>query len=93
MDEIFHHTTSIWDVVKVANDTPRRYGKNGELLVSYLDTEEAAGHTDARRQSSIAASARGKVGADRHEFAPQEKMGISHNEGSGSASSSRGEKY
>jgi hypothetical protein len=38
-------------VVKVANDMPHRYGKKGELLIDYEDTEQAR---DAeRRRSSV----------------------------------------
>ncbi|KAM3425230.1 hypothetical protein BST61_g7184 [Cercospora zeina] len=42
MDEIFHKTTSVSDVVEIARpaNTPRRYDKNGRLLISYLETEE-----------------------------------------------------
>ncbi|KAL1849305.1 hypothetical protein Plec18170_007597 [Paecilomyces lecythidis] len=40
MDNIFHKTTSIWNVVKVAEKEPRRYGKNGELLINYAETED-----------------------------------------------------
>ena len=47
MDTIFHKTTSIWDAVKVARNEPRRYGKNGELLIAYQDTDEH------RRRSSV----------------------------------------
>ncbi|THY19757.1 general substrate transporter [Aureobasidium pullulans] len=50
MDEIFRNTTSIFNVVSVARDTPNRYGKNGELLINYMDIEAAAG---ARRRSSL----------------------------------------
>ncbi|TKX25582.1 sugar transporter-like protein 12 [Elsinoe australis] len=49
MDEIFRKTTTIFDVVKIAKDQPHRYGKKGELLINYEDTEE---HT---RRSSVAA--------------------------------------
>ncbi|KAK7731965.1 hypothetical protein SLS57_000943 [Botryosphaeria dothidea] len=59
MDTIFHKTTSIFDVVKVARDEPRRYGKNGELLINYDDTEEAAAHAEGRRRSSAAAQGGG----------------------------------
>ena len=52
MDEIFQKTTSIWDVVKVAKKTPNRYGKNGELLVDYKETEGAR-KREGRRNSSI----------------------------------------
>ena len=40
MDSIFRRTTSIFNVVKIARETPRRYGKNGELLVAYDETDE-----------------------------------------------------
>ncbi|KAF2817095.1 sugar transporter family protein [Mytilinidion resinicola] len=50
MDSIFHKTTSVFDVVRIARETPRRYGKNGELLIAYDDTEEHA--AAARRRSS-----------------------------------------
>ncbi|KAL1638429.1 hypothetical protein SLS56_000238 [Neofusicoccum ribis] len=56
MDTIFHKTTSVFDVVRVARDEPRRYGKNGELLIDYNDTEEAAAHAEGRRRSSAGAA-------------------------------------
>ncbi|KAI5203545.1 hypothetical protein AUEXF2481DRAFT_36002 [Aureobasidium subglaciale EXF-2481] len=59
MDEIFHKTTSIFNVVKVARETPNRYGKKGELLINYMDTEAAAG---ARRRSSLVEPKYGKTG-------------------------------
>lgn len=40
MDTIFHKTKSIWSVVRVAREEPRRYGKNGELLIDYVHTDE-----------------------------------------------------
>jgi sugar porter (SP) family MFS transporter len=40
MDTIFRKTTSIFSVVRVANEEPRRYGKKGELLVDYSTTVE-----------------------------------------------------
>ncbi|KAK8152988.1 sugar transporter STL1 [Phyllosticta citrichinensis] len=42
MDTIFQKSNSIFDVVKVARDEPRRYGKNGELLIPVEDTEDVA---------------------------------------------------
>ncbi|XTI96141.1 sugar transporter STL1 [Cenococcum geophilum] len=41
MDIIFHRTTSVFNVVKVAKVVPRHYGKKGELLISYDETEFA----------------------------------------------------
>ncbi|GAB7352000.1 hypothetical protein MBLNU459_g2519t2 [Dothideomycetes sp. NU459] len=55
MDEIFHKTTSIFDVVKIANERPRRFGKHGELLIAYDETEEH--HEAERRRSSVVGSA------------------------------------
>lgn len=40
MDSIFHKTTSVFNVVSVARNEPHRYGKHGELLINYEDTEE-----------------------------------------------------
>lgn len=40
MDSIFHKTHSIFSVVRVAREEPRRYGKHGELLIDYEHTEE-----------------------------------------------------
>lgn len=52
MDEIFqecHGFKGAFDVVKIANEKPNRYDKNGDLLISYDDTELAH-----RRHSSAA---------------------------------------
>lgn len=56
MDAIFLESKSIFDTVKVAHDMPRRYGKNGELLISYEDTEQH------RRRSSVVPRTLPKVG-------------------------------
>lgn len=57
MDTIFHKTTSVFDVVKIARNEPRRYGKKGELLINYDETEE---HREAeRRRSSVTSGVRG----------------------------------
>lgn len=56
MDEIFHDVHGLggaFTVVKVAHDKPRRYGRKGELLINYDDTEEARRVGD-RRRSSVA---------------------------------------
>ncbi|KAH6655166.1 general substrate transporter [Truncatella angustata] len=47
MDAIFHKAPGAkgWiGVVKVAREEPRRYGKNGELLIDYKETEEHKAH-------------------------------------------------
>lgn len=65
IDEIFHEVhgfKGIFDVVKVAREKPRRYGKRGELLINYEDTEEARKISE-RRRSSIAAQEVGSAAA------------------------------
>ena len=51
MDEIFQKTTGWFDVVKVAAELPHRYGKRGELLIRYDETEAYA--DTQRRRSSV----------------------------------------
>lgn len=53
MDEIFqdvHGFKGAFTVVKVAAEKPHRFGKKGELLINYEDTEAYQ-----RRRSSVAA--------------------------------------
>ncbi|TKA77212.1 hypothetical protein B0A55_02581 [Friedmanniomyces simplex] len=55
MDEIFHQVKGLrgaLTVVKVAREQPHRYGKNGELLIAWEETEDA--RDVERRRSSIA---------------------------------------
>ena len=43
MDTIFHKCNGAagwFTVVKIAHSEPRRYGKNGELLIAYDETDE-----------------------------------------------------
>ncbi|KAI3321903.1 general substrate transporter [Xylariaceae sp. AK1471] len=47
MDAIFHKCHGVkgyLDVVRVAKEEPQRYGKNGELLIAYDETEEHKSH-------------------------------------------------
>jgi len=47
MDAIFHKCHGLRgyvDVVRAAEELPRRYGKNGELLIAYDETEEHKAH-------------------------------------------------
>ncbi|KAI1125858.1 general substrate transporter [Nemania abortiva] len=47
MDAIFHKVSGargFVDVVRAARDEPRRYGKGGELLIAYDETEEHKSH-------------------------------------------------
>lgn len=72
MDEIFEKSTNVFNVVSIARDTPNRYGKKGELLINYLDTEAAAG---ARRRSSVpSAQAGGKATKDNEKVEKLENM-------------------
>ncbi|KAG8529518.1 uncharacterized protein KY384_006155 [Bacidia gigantensis] len=69
MDSIFLKCNSIFTVVKIAKEEPRRYGKNGELLISYEDTDMAerrgsvlsAGGGGGRRRSSAVVGEKGGV--------------------------------
>lgn len=73
MDEIFHQVhgfKGIFDVVKVAREMPRRYGKNGELLINYDETAEAR-RVSKRRRSSVAAQ---DVGAKKFGSHDEEKV-------------------
>ncbi|KAI9742858.1 MAG: hypothetical protein M1818_003587 [Claussenomyces sp. TS43310] len=44
MDSIFRKTKGWFNVVSTAKHAPRRYGKHGELLINYEETEEHAQH-------------------------------------------------
>lgn len=55
MDSIFHKVTGwkgVFTVVHQAKVEPRRYGKNGELLVDYSDTEEGRAHGHGLHRNS-----------------------------------------
>ena len=56
MDEIFqdvHGLRGALDVVKVSLTKPRRFGKNGELLIKYEETDHYRSVAE-RRRSSVA---------------------------------------
>lgn len=93
MDDIFRKTTTVFNVVSVARDTPRRYGKNGELLVNYLDPEDAAGMQERRRGSFVPGPAATEkvAGADRVEKqqSAAHKEDVNVDSGSASGSSSK----
>lgn len=61
LDTIFHKTTSIWDVVKVAREEPRRYGKNGELLINYDESDAARRRSSAGRNVLAKGLSNGEV--------------------------------
>lgn len=56
MDSIFHKVSPGWkgvfQVVHQAKVEPRRYGKNGELLMDYSDTEEGRAHGHGHPRAS-----------------------------------------
>ncbi|KAI9849863.1 MAG: hypothetical protein M1837_000077 [Sclerophora amabilis] len=60
MDAIFRKTTNYFNCVSIARSEPRRYGKKGELLINYEDTEE-----HAQRLQSVASSKAGTRGVER----------------------------
>lgn len=66
MDEIFHKVhgwKGAFSVVTVAKTMPKRYGKRGELLIAYDDTEEARAVGEMRRHSAVSAD-RGEKGPE-----------------------------
>ena len=60
MDAIFTKCKSIFTVVRLARDEPKRFGKHGEVLISY----EQSAYRE-RRKSSLASAP--KPEASRHE--------------------------
>lgn len=52
MDTIFRKCHSYFTAVKIARDVPRRYGKKGELLINYEETEEHARRASVLSQPS-----------------------------------------
>lgn len=76
MDSIFHKLQPGWagvlGAVRQAEVEPRRYGKHGEVLIDYSDTEEARAHGRGRTA---------EAGADRG--AADDKASASHSNGSG----------
>lgn len=51
MDRIFHKTTSIFNLVRTAEQEPHMYGKKGELLLTVDDVEDEA--VKAVRNTSV----------------------------------------
>ena len=69
MDSIFRKCNSYLNVVKIARDEPRRYGKDGELLINYEETEE-----HWRRASVLSNPAEKGELAEREHSTAQEKV-------------------
>ncbi len=54
MDAIFHKTRNIFTVVGTAKNEPHRFGKNGEMLIDYEETEEHQRRAStAERRASV----------------------------------------
>ncbi|KAJ5201335.1 uncharacterized protein N7498_005998 [Penicillium cinerascens] len=69
MDTIFQNSTSVFNVVSVARNQPHRYGKNGELLINYQDTEEhlrRASHVSEKHGKTFASSGQLESGKGAH---------------------------
>lgn len=66
MDSIFHNTKNIFTVVRTAKHQPRRFGKHGEVLLSYDETEEHARRASAAstRRASMASGTSGARGLE-----------------------------
>ena len=60
MDSIFRKCRSYFTLVRVARDEPRRYGKKGELLIDYEETEEHARRASVLGQPSEKKAEKGK---------------------------------
>jgi hypothetical protein len=56
MDSIFQKTKNIFTAVWTAKHEPRRYGKNGEILIDYEESEEHL------RRASVASQRRASMG-------------------------------
>lgn len=67
MDSIFAKTKSIFSVVRVAKEEPRRFGKNGETLIGYEETDMA------RRRSSGATATAANYGHDKEKDISEEE--------------------
>lgn len=59
MHVIFAETRNVFTVVKTAREEPRRFGKNGELLINYVDTKEHF------RRASVISEKAGTRGVER----------------------------
>lgn len=77
MDAIFNKTTSVFNVVSVARNEPHRYGKHGELLINYEDTEQhlrRASHVSEKRRSGFTAGSELEGGKGTHVEHPHGSM-------------------
>ena len=71
MDSIFRKTRSVFSVVRVAHEEPRRYNKSGEPVIGYEDTEE-----HALRQRSISSRGRHGEKGEKDDFGEVEHVSV-----------------
>lgn len=73
MDSVFRKCHSYFTAVKIAKNEPQRFGKNGELLIDYNETEE-----HQRRASVMSGGRRGSLGGsgDEEKGCVVEKEGV-----------------
>ncbi|KAJ5086772.1 hypothetical protein NUU61_008079 [Penicillium alfredii] len=82
MDTIFHKTNNVFSLVSVARNEPHRYGKHGELLINYQDTEEH------HRRASYISEKHGKTARDSSDLETGQGAHVEHPKGSVSGNSS-----
>lgn len=83
MDTIFHKTSSVFNLVSVARNEPHRYGKNGELLINYEDTEE-----HLRRASYVSEKPKGKMAGETGDLETGKGTHFEHRKNSANTSDS-----
>lgn len=80
MDTIFHKTSSVFNVVSAARNEPHRYGKNGELLIHYEDTE------DHLRRTSYVPEAKAKLSGESDDLETGKGTHVEHRKDTSSES-------
>lgn len=81
MDTIFHKTSSVFNVVSVARNEPHRYGKKGELLINYENTEEHL------RRASYVSEKKSKLPSEMEDIEARKGTHVEHRKDSSSDSS------
>ncbi|KAJ5961657.1 hypothetical protein N7501_006598 [Penicillium viridicatum] len=81
MDTIFHKTSNVFNVVSVARNEPHRYGKKGELLINYEETEEHL------RRSSYVSEKKTKLANEMNDMETGKGTHVEHRKDSSSNSS------
>lgn len=81
MDRIFHKTTSVFDVVKLARNEPHMYGPNGELLRTLDDIEDEAVRRASVLSNPAKRAARNQVDHAEHTEQPEKLSDSNSSEG------------